>query len=434
MPKRKGSHLTYKDRCIIEDMLKHGSSFREISRYIHVSPTTVSREIMANRISKRPPHSIFDRARICIHYRDCTKRKVCDSCVTPDRFCRDCRDEDCYASCRSFETKRCELLNKAPYVCNFCHRATICGYGKSYYYARYAQERHDRRASCAHAGITCRPSELKGMVDTVRSLLEKGHSLEAIWATHGDSFPVSVRTFYTYMDKGVMGLANIELPKKVRYRQRKEKQGEPRMELCGRRYRDWEGLTEEERVCTVQMDTIEGTRSDKKAVLSLHFPRLMFQIYVLLPNKTQSSVIGALDAIEDCCEGAFADVFGVLLTDRGSEFLDFAGIERSCRDKRSRCRVFYCDPMKPAQKGAAEKNHVEFRKIAPKGTSFDGLTQCDIARIASHVNSYPRAAQGQAPIRLAKVVLPQSLLDGLGIEEIPPDEVVMTPDLIKHDK
>lgn len=34
MPKKKGKHLNYDDRCDIEDMLKHGSSFREIARHL----------------------------------------------------------------------------------------------------------------------------------------------------------------------------------------------------------------------------------------------------------------------------------------------------------------------------------------------------------------------------------------------------------------
>ena len=432
MPEKKGKHLVYDDRCVIEDMLKHGASFREIARRLNVSPTTVSGEIRRNRTWKLKANFLFDGARRCIHYLTCIERGVCGTCATPDRLCKRCLSEDCYSFCKRFDVRRCPRLEKPPYVCNFCVRRAICEFGKTYYYARDAQRKHEMRASTTHAGITCRPAELKAMVEKVRALLERGHSLEAIWAAHGADLPVSVRTFYTYMDKGVMGLANMELPKKVRYRRRREKKGTPRMELSGRRYSDWEALSEQERISTVQMDTIEGIRSDGKAVLSLHFPRLLFQIYLLLPSKTQASVVAALDALETYCEGEFADVFGVILTDRGSEFLDYEGMERSIDGSARRCRVFYCDPMKPAQKGAAEKNHVEYRKIVPKGTSIDPLTQTDMALICSHVNSYPRAARGRAPIKLAEVALPESLLESLGIEEIPSDEVIMTPELLER--
>lgn len=432
MPKKKGKHLDYDDRCVIEDMLKHGSSFREIARRLNVSPSTVSNEIRRNRTWKLKANFLFDGSRRCIHYLACIERGVCGTCPTPDKLCKKCLSEDCYSFCKKFDVRRCPRLEKPPYVCNFCLRRAICEFGKTYYYARDAQRKHEMRASTTHAGIACRPAELEAMVGKVRALLEKGHSLEAIWAAHGAEMPVSVRTFYAYMDKGVMGLANIELPKKVRYRRRKEKKGSPRMALSGRRYSDWEALGEQERISTVQMDTIEGTRSDRKAVLSLHFSRLLFQIYVLLPAKTQACVIAAMDALEAYCEGEFGEVFGIILTDRGSEFLNYEGMEASIEEGHRRCRVFYCDPMKPAQKGACERNHVEYRKIVPKGTSIDSLTQAGMALICSHVNSYPRAARRQAPIKLARIALPQSLLENLGIEEIPSDEVIMTPELLER--
>ena len=81
-----------------------------------------------------------------------------------------------------------------------------------------------------------------------------------------------------------------------------------------------------------------------------------------------------------------------ILTDRGSEFSDPLAIERSCLEPgKRRCRVFYCDPLAPGQKGACERNHSELRRILPKGRSdFDAPTCADLAVAASHVNSYPR--------------------------------------------
>ena len=73
---------------------------------------------------------------------------------------------------------------------------------------------------------------------------------------------------------------------------------------------------------------------------------------------------------------------GVLLTDRGSEFSDPLAIERSCLEPgKRRCRVFYCDPLAPGQKGACERNHVEIRKLLPKGAGirFDRLAPADLA-------------------------------------------------------
>ena len=119
----------------------------------------------------------------------------------------------------------------------------------------------------------------------------------------------------------------------------------------------------------------------------------------------------------------------VILGDRGSEFLDFGKIETGM-DGARRTSMFYCDPVKPGQKGAAEKNHVELRKILPKGTDFDALAFADVSLACSHVNSYVRPGQGAAPIALASLALPRNLLESLGIEAVPPDDVIMKPSLL----
>ena len=69
--------------------------------------------------------------------------------------------------------------------------------------------------------------------------------------------------------------------------------------------------------------------------------------------------------------------------------------------------------------------------ILPKGTSFEGITNYELSVICSHVNSYTRPVLGgAAPIDIAGKILPADLLDGLAIERINPDEVVMRPSLL----
>lgn len=55
-----------------------------------------------------------------------------------------------------------------------------------------------------------------------------------------------------------------------------------------------------------------------------------------------------------------------------------------------RTQFFYCHPSSPFEKGACEVNHELLRRILPKGTSFDDLTQNDVNLIMSHINSYKR--------------------------------------------
>ena len=430
MPKEKGKHLDFDDRCEIEEMLKDGASFRHMAKKLNVSATTISNEVKANRTFSAPKAITSHAQTRCSRYGECRIVMLCDRCTSKAASCKRCGKIRCYDICKEYTQFRCSRLERAPFVCVRCPKRRMCCHAKARYIASKAQRKHDRRLSAAHSGVAFEEARLSPMVKTVRRLLSQGQSLEAIWCVHGDEFPVCVRTFYNYMERGIMGLANMELPRKVRYAPRK-KRGEdsPKMSLEGRTYADWLELPEEMRLRTVQVDCVEGLRRNSKAILSLHFVRLFFQIHVLLESKTQACVKGALDALEEYCEGAFADVFPVILGDRGSEFLDFGKIETGM-DGARRTSMFYCDPVKPGQKGAAEKNHVELRKILPKGTDFDALAFADVSLACSHVNSYVRPGQGAAPIALASLALPRNLLESLGIEAVPPDDVIMKPSLL----
>lgn len=183
----------------------------------------------------------------------------------------------------------------------------------------------------------------------------------------------------------------------------------------------------------MEMDCVEGKPTDRKAILTLLFRRSRFQLMILLPHKTQESVGRALDFVEMLCgKEAFRLLFRNILTDRGSEFLDPSVIETGIEGDK-RCSVFYCDPMKPGQKGAAEKNHVELRRIIPKGVSLDALTAYELSLICSHVNSYTRPILGGvSPFAIATLSIPRDLLDAIGVSEVAPDDVILRPTLLKE--
>ena len=58
----------------------------------------------------------------------------------------------------------------------------------------------------------------------------------------------------------------------------------------------------------------------------------------------------------------------------------------------------------------------------------------DVAVCCSHVNSYPLARESGTfrPIEAAAILVPRRLLDALGIERVPADEVTLKPCLMAH--
>jgi IS30 family transposase len=280
-------------------------------------------------------------------------------------------------------------------------------------------------------GLDMTGHEMAFLAAEVKAGLEKGQSVHHIFASR-DDLPCSERSFYRHVENEDIDVRKMDLRKKVKYKKRNKRKANRRERgfYAGREYSDYMELDADVRANTVQMDCVEGAEGDEQALLTLHFVTLRFQIYILLEKKDSGHVVAALDWLEGLCggKGAFKKLFGLILADRGAEFDDIAGIE-----KGGRCSVYYTDPQRPDQKGACEKAHVELRKVIGKGASIDGLEleAWLVAGICSHVNSSMRLSIGDAsPMALAKAALPASLLEGLGLELIPPDEVETRPELI----
>ncbi|OON84821.1 hypothetical protein B0D78_12420, partial [Pyramidobacter sp. C12-8] len=63
--------------------------------------------------------------------------------------------------------------------------------------------------------------------------------------------------------------------------------------------------------------------------------------------------------------------------------------------------MFYCNPQAPQEKPKVENNHTLIRRILPKGTTFDNLSQTDINLMMSHINSYGRKKfNGKSPAEI----------------------------------
>lgn len=427
------SHLKREDRKFIEVSLRGGVSFAFMGRKLGVHESTISREIKRNMtIEKQPKGGI----KSCENSWMCASQELCMAGC--QNFCKECNKVDCTLLCPEFKRKICLKTQSKPYVCNGCTAVQYgfdCGYSRQFYDAELAQEKTERRLSLSRSGVDLTAEELQRMVDVVKPLLEKGQSLEHIWATHPGEFPVTSRTFYSYIEDGLLEIHNIDLPRKIRYKKRKRKNVEPSLNPIydGRRYADFQLLSENERAKAVEMDCVESARGSKKVILTLLFRHCNFQGMFLLQDHTRVCVQQVLDDIEhEIGLAAFKEHLGLILTDHGHEFNNYKELEKSCTEKgEKRCSVYYCDPNRPDQKGACERNHVLIRLILPKKTSFEPLDKEAISLVCSHVNSYARPIlDNMAPIDVATKELPEELLGLLGVTKVKPEEIVLKPSLL----
>ena len=181
----------------------------------------------------------------------------------------------------------------------------------------------------------------------------------------------------------------------------------------------------------VEMDTVIGAVGSHKVLLTLLFRSCNLMLAFLLNEKTQAEVISALNWLcDELGIELFRQLFPVILTDRGTEFLAAEAIECD-RWGEIKTRLFYCDPQCAWQKGALEKNHGFIRYVLPKGTSFDDLTQDDVTLMVNHINSLSRDKyHGKTPYMLSKVLLDNKLHDAMKLVAIEPDEVLLKPTLV----
>lgn len=423
-------HITFEMRVSIENYVVEGRTLAYMARELDVDATSISRELKRNRRSDGRSTNPSCR-NDCAKRKTCKLRRICDpECK---RKCSSCGAECREGGCPGYERERCRRTHRAPFVCNGCAKRPTCPLERFTYSAKAAQAKADSRLVDSREGLDMTGHEMEFLATEVKAGLKKGQSVHHIFASR-DDLPCSERSFYRHVENEDIDVGKMDLRKKVKYKKRNKKKAN-RHEgefYAGREYSDYMELDAEVRAKTVQMDCVEGAEGDEQALLTLHFVTLRFQIYILLERKDSAHVVAALDWLEGLCGGkeAFKRLFGLILADRGSEFDDIAGIEGE-----GRCSVYYTDPQRPDQKGGCEKNHVELRKIIEKGTSIDslGLDAWLVAGICSHANSSLRLAIGDAsPMALAKAALPAPLLEGLGLDVVPPEEVETRPELIER--
>ena len=429
-------HLTLSDRILIEKGLNGSLSFTEIGRQIHKDPTTVSKEVRRHTKVKEfnGYGNIPCQANADIHSR-CTLKHACGD-MDCDLPCRQCRSFRCSDICKEYRPQQCERLNKAPYVCNGCGKRVNCRMDKKLYSSKYADDCYRELLSSSREGINQTPESIQRMNDILTPLVQKGQSIAHIYATHADDMKCSRRTVYEYIDAGVFDVRNIDLRRKVKYRKRKkptDTSAKDRSYRKGHNYEDfWKRVEKSPEASVVEMDCVEGSKTSRKVLLTMTFRRTHLVLIFLLASQTQEEVLRVFNLLEERLGTVlFRRVFEIILTDGGTEFANREGLERSS-GKGTRTTVYYCDPYSFWQKGCCEKNHEYIRYVRKKGSSFDDLEQSDVDLLANHINSTKRdSLNGHSPFELSQMLLDEKLLTVMNYRAVAPDDVMLTPELLK---
>ena len=205
------------------------------------------------------------------------------------------------------------------------------------------------------------------------------------------------KTIYNYIDKNILEIERNDLTygnynKKVK---EEKKENEVRkLKKAGKTIHDRPiEIDNREELGHWEMDLVEGRKGmSEPYLLVLSERKSRKEIIKLLPDKTQNSVITALNSMErELGVVKFRETFKTIITDNGSEFLNWEAIEKSYTgSKIKRTTQYYADAYSSWQRGTNENINKMIRRFLPKGTSFKNLTKEEVQRIETWINNYPR--------------------------------------------
>ena len=410
-------HLSYEERKNIEDGLNENKSINKISKELKRSHSTILREIDRNKIISTP--SNWNNFSI-----PCKKRNKCNK-----NFCS--QTLPCY------EKDTCSKLLKSPYVCNGCKSRSGCRKERYTYYARKANDSYKELISSCRQGINLTEEEVFNINKVITPLVKKGQTTNHLYINHPEVLNFSKVSFYNYINGGVFEFGPLDFPRIVKHKKRKSKKRRTRSEReirIGRTYDDFmEYISKHPDYNIVEMDTVEGKKTDSKCILTLFWRRTNFMLMFLLESQTTEEVSKVFEYLQQTLfEDDYKKLFQVILTDNGHEFFDVLNIECHHKTGELLTKVFYCDPGASWQKGGIEKNHEFIRYVLPKKTSFKNLIQNDCNIIANHINSLCRdSLNNNCPFKAMLFLCDEQVLNTLNMYYIEPDEVTLNKTLLK---
>ena len=393
------NHFNNEQRDIIQHLLNLNKSFSYIANSIGKDRTSISKEIRRNRYIKSSFYDAYDQKGI------------------------------------NHALERCKYLNKPPYVCNNCKKKNTCPLHHLYYNSSIAQKHYEETLKESRQGVNLSEERINEIESIIVPLIkDKKQSVNQVYINHSDILDFSKVSFYSYVNQGVISLTNLDLPKKVKYKKRKQrnktKYKRDLLILKGRKYEDYLNfISKHPNMNKVQLDTVIGQKNNNKCLLTMYLVDTHFMLIFLLDKKDSIHVTDIFKKLkEKLTIDLYRKVFRIILTDNGIEFYNPYEMEMDYDKCKKITNVFYCHPYASYEKHELEVNHEYIRRVLPKGTSFHNLNENQIKKLQDNINSIPRESlNGKTPYELTKKKYPE-FIKLLNIKHINPDDVTLNKD------
>jgi IS30 family transposase len=399
------------------------------------NPTTISREVRKYSFEVATGYPGFPY-NACKNRFNCRNKNICGkNCSRKTSvYCKIC--SSCNENCSDFILETFTVRFRVPYICNGCDALGKCSLLKNIYDAEQAHIKAHESISESRSGLCLSEVEVERLNAIISPLVQRGQSVHQIYITHEAELMCSEKTIYNYIDACLFDVRNIDLPRKVKFRERYKKPEFKVDKGCHIGCNHEAFLTFLEKnpdISVVQMDSVIGSKGGK-CLLTIHFVDTSLMLAFLREANTSKSVTDIFEMLYDKLgKPLFKKLFPVILTDNGSEFSNPKAIEYSDEKFTGlRTNVFYSDAGSPYQKGAIEVNHELIRRILPKGTSFNHLTQEDISLMMNHINSYKRKKlNNRSPCETFSFYHGEEVVHKLGCSLVAASDIMLKPALLK---
>ena len=198
------------------------------------------------------------------------------------------------------------------------------------------------------------------------------------------------KTLYNYVDLGLIGIKNIDLPQKLS-RNTKIHRVKQNKRILGRSIEERpQSIESRKEFGHWETDLVIGQKSGQDNVLLTLLERKTRQLSIIrLPDKSAGSVIAAFTKMKVELGEDYSKVFRTITTDNGSEFSRLSELENGTQTK-----VYFTHPYTSCEKGSIENHNGLIRRFIPKGKRIADYSDEDILTVELWANGLPRKILG----------------------------------------
>ena len=216
---------------------------------------------------------------------------------------------------------------------------------KTFYDASYAQDEYEETLKESRSGIVLDQEEINYLNSILTPLIkEYGQSIHHAFINNKNKIIRSENKIYKLIDLELLEVINIDLPRRVRFRQRVKQVTIYKVDkncLENRTYEDFEKYIQENPdTPIVEMDTVEGKKGGK-VLLTIHFVNCSFMLAFIREHNDAQSVIDIFNNLQDILGiDKLKELFILILTDNGSEFSNPNEIEFDLNTGKKELKYF----------------------------------------------------------------------------------------------